>query len=82
MRLVSGGTIKVKERRNGFKGKQQQLIWAFANSGEPCAKVEGWTHRRAYVCRNSMQRTVKNMNLPQIHVLLHGNSVYLINTQL
>ena len=82
MRLVSGGTIKFKERRNGFKSKQQQLIWAFVNSGEPCAKVEGWKHKCAYVCRNSMQRTAKRMNLPQIYVLLHRENVYLINTQL
>lgn len=82
MKLTYGGKIQVKERKGEFKGPNQRLIWAFVNSGEPCALIDGWKHKSAYTCRWSFTASVKSMNLPQVYVLAHRGKVYLINTQL
>lgn len=79
MHLAYGGRIQVKVRKGGFKGNNQRLIWAFANSGEPCALVEGWKHKNSTVCRHSLLRAITNMNLPHIYAYEHRGKVYLIN---
>lgn len=33
MRSFNGGRIQIKRRKGGFRGKNQLLIWEFANSG-------------------------------------------------
>ena len=82
MNAFNGGIIQIKRRKGGFKGKNQLLIWEFANSGQPCALVEGWTHKSTHVCRYALTRAAKNMKLPHIYVYEHRGKVYLINEQL
>lgn len=79
MRLTTGRTIEIK---GGYKGKNQRLIWEFANSGEPCALVKGWKHKTEYSCKYALTKAAQSTNLPQIYVLIHRGKIYLINTQI
>lgn len=61
MRLTAYEIEKIPGK-NGMSYRDSELtnlIEEFIASGMNCAKVEGWTHKNAYICANSLQKNLK-----------------------
>lgn len=43
--------------------KNQRIINEFVESGLDCAKIEGWTHKNAYIAQRGFTMTTRRMHL-------------------
>ena len=62
------------------RSENQKIINEFANSGLACVKLDGWTHRNATYCANSLRHTIKTLHMEHIKAVVRKNEVYLIDT--
>lgn len=62
--------------------KNQKIIQEFLDSGEKCVKVEGFPHRDASHCRNSLALSAKRMGANSVVVVTRKGMVFMINTAL
>lgn len=68
------------DNRMFAKSENQKIINEFANSGLACVKLEGWLHRNATYCANSLRHTIKILHMEHIKAVVRKNEVYLIDT--
>lgn len=62
--------------------KNQKIVQEFLDSGEKCVKVEGFSHRDASHCRNSLALSAKRMGANNVIVVTRKGMVFMINTAL
>ena len=54
------------------------LIEEFINSGIVCAKVEGFTHKNATSCTNSLNQSIRRGKTLNVKAIQRKNEVFLI----
>ena len=79
MKLVAYDKKKLKV--DGYTPTaNMRFIEEFANSSMDCAKVEGWTQKKAWYCATSLNNTIKRMGKKNIKAISRKNEVFLLKT--
>ena len=81
MRLTAYDVEKIPGKNYlSYKSTEMtNLIEEFIASGMKCAKVEGWTHKNAYTCANSIQKNLQRTHRNKMYkAISRKGEVFLI----
>ena len=61
--------------------KLYKLLTEFANGDADCVRLEGWTHKNAKNCVNSIQLSINRYYKGLINVFTRDGEVYLVKAK-
>jgi hypothetical protein len=81
MELIAYDRDKIENIGSYKKTENMRIIDEFIESGLDCAKVEGFTQKRAWSCADSLNKTMVRMKKAGIKALSRKGEVYLVKLE-
>lgn len=69
-----------KDLRNGYRlGRNQKILYEFANSGLDCAKLEDYPQKSARICQSNLRTASLRIGLANtVRIHTEGENVFLL----